>query len=300
MILGGSGNIGYYLVNRLVKSDNEAIIADVTEPCYNTPQKTNFTKVNALNVNSVEKALRKHQIDALVHLVGFPIASMCQREADQSYKLNVESINSTLEAMRKAGTNKIIFASAGISYGIPNEIPVREATPLNPHTLYGAHKAAAEYLIRAYSTLGIEYVILRLFSVISDSIERGHTVVTTFMEKAMKKEPLIVEGEKQARDFIYAGDVAKAFAKATEKEDLRNQVINISSGKPTRIIEIAQTIKRQFPETEIQIKRPNQEYTIYADNTRMKALLGIEPEDPLKVIERIAKEYRENQTRTLI
>ncbi len=297
MVLGGSGNLGYYLVNELAKKSNNLIIADISNPWYVMPEKTTYEMVDALNINSIEDALKKYRVKEVIHLIGLPITSVCQNDPEKSFKLNVLTVQATLEAMRKTGVNRIIFASAGIAYGIPKKIPVTEETPLNPHTVYGAHKAAAEYLIKAYSTLGIEYVILRLFSVISDDIERGHTVVTTFIEKAAKKEPLTVEGEKQARDFIYAGDAAKAFAKATEITDLENQVINISSGKPTRIIEIAQTIKKQFPETEIQIKKTNQEYTIYADNTKMKTLLGIEPEDPLKAIERIAKKYREKAYR---
>jgi len=292
ILLGGCGNLGYYIADILPKK-RKTVIADIAKPWYSLPNEAVYETIDALSIDSIEDAFKKYPTDTIVHLVGLPVTSICQNNPKRSYELNVLSVQATLEAMRRMGVNRIIFASAGIAYGMPEEVPVTEETPLDPHTVYGAHKAAAEYLIKAYSTLGTEYVILRLFSVISDEIERGHTVVTTFVEKAAKKEPLAVEGEKQARDFIYAGDAAKAFTKATEKTDLKNQTINISSGKPTSIIEIAKTIKKQFPETEIQMKKPKQEYTIYADNTKMKTLLGIEPEDPIEVIERIAKKYKE-------
>ncbi len=290
MVVGGSGNLGYYVANSIEKN-GKIIVADITKPWYDLPRDAIYERTDATNVNSLKSVFKKHTADVIIHLVGLPVTSVCQSNPERSYELNVLSVQATLEAMRETGINRIVFASAGIAYGIPKEIPVREETPLNPHTVYGYHKAAAEYLIKAYSSLGIEYVILRLFSVISDFIEKGHTVVSTFIEKAIKKEPLTVVGEEQARDFIYAGDVAKAVTKATEKKQIKNQTINVSYGKPTRIIEIAQVIKRYFPDTEIRIEKSAEEYAIYGDNTRMRDLLGIEPMDPLKSVENIVKKY---------
>jgi len=290
ILLGGSGNLGYYVANAL-KENNDVIIADVTKPWYTLPSEAVYEETDATDIDCLKNLFKKYTPNVIIHLVGLPITSTCQSDPEKSYKLNVLSVHSTLEAMRETGVKRIIFASAGIAYGMPREIPVREETPLNPHTVYGSHKAAAEYLIKAYSTLGMEYVILRLFSVISDFTERGHTVVSTFIEKAMRGEPLTVLGEKQARDFIYAGDVAEAFAKAVEKESIKNEIINVSYGKPIRILEIAQVIRKHFPKLEIQIIKPAEEYTIYADNTKMKNLLGVKPINPLKSIEKIIEKH---------
>ena len=291
MALGGSGNLGYYIVNELTKNGIKVVIADVKEPMYKPPKEATYELVDALDIDSIENVLRKHLVGIIVHLVGLPITSICQKDPKRSYKLNVASVHTTLEAMRKTDVKRIIFASAGIAYGVPKETPVLEEHPLNPHTVYGAHKAAAEYIVKAYATLGVQYVILRLFSVISDFIEKGHTVVTNFIERALKKEHLIVLGEKQARDFVYADDVAKAFASAVKKEKLTNAIINVGSGKPTRILEIAETVKKHFPEVEITVQKPEAEYSIYADVSKMKNLLGVEPSNPLGCIEKVIGKY---------
>jgi len=292
LILGGSGNLGYYVVNELIKRRNRVVIADIMKPWYTLPKGAIYEEADARSVDSVEGVLREHPAGSVVHLVGLPVASTCQRDPERSYKLNVASVYAALEAMRKVGINRIILASAGIAYGMPKETPIREEYPLDPHTVYGAHKAAAEFIVKAYATLGIHYVILRLFSVISDFIDKGHTVVTTFIENAIKKEPLIVQGEKQARDFVYAGDVAKAFASAVEKGNLANVTINVGSGKPTRILEIAEIVKKHFPDVEILVEKSEAEYSIYADVSKMKTLLGIEPSNPLESIEKIVVKYR--------
>jgi UDP-glucose 4-epimerase/dTDP-L-rhamnose 4-epimerase len=102
--------------------------------------------------------------------------------------------------------------------------------------------------------------------------------------RAINGKPLIVFGGGQVRDFIHVEDVAEATVRAAEKNGIEGEVINVGTGKPTRIDDLAIMIKNLVKERlgiNVEIKyspRPKGDpLGGYADTEKMKKLLELEP-----------------------
>jgi len=77
MVLGGSGNLGYYLANELAEKSNNIVIADISNPKYALPKKATYEPVNALNADSIKATLKKYRVKEVIHLVGLPVTPIC-------------------------------------------------------------------------------------------------------------------------------------------------------------------------------------------------------------------------------
>ena len=152
-----------------------------------------------------------------------------------------------LDAVKNYGkpSARILFASSSQVYRL-NKIKgkISESSPLQPSSVYGASKKAAEDLIRLS---GLPYTILRLANVYGPGCRPNYnSVVATLCQQAQKGLPLQINGKgKQSRDFVYIDDVVQAFVLAgfIEKK-MEGKTYNISSGHMTSLVKIVNAIKK--------------------------------------------------------
>jgi UDP-glucose 4-epimerase/dTDP-L-rhamnose 4-epimerase len=102
--------------------------------------------------------------------------------------------------------------------------------------------------------------------------------------RALNRKPLIVYGGGQVRDFIHVEDVAEANVRAAERGGVEGEVVNVGTGKPTRIDDLAVMIRNIVKEKlgiDVEIRygsRPKGDpLGGYADTEKMKRLLELEP-----------------------
>jgi len=163
--------------------------------------------------------------------------------------------------------------------------PTDEEKPLNPTSVYAATKRHQEELcLLVCETYGIPVVALRYFNIYGprQSLSNPYTgVAAIFSNRILNgKSPYIFEDGDQLRDFIYVKDVARANALSLESSSADNKAINIGTGSPTSINEIADTlielygsnVKRQVSER----YRKGDIRHCYADVKRAKGLLGFD------------------------
>ncbi len=162
-----------------------------------------------------------------------------------------------------------------------------EDHPLLPRSPYAAAKAGADRLVFSYwCTYDVPAVIIRPFNNYGPG-QHLEKLIPRFITHAIKNEPLTVHGDGSAqRDWIYVEDHCKALDKVLHAPDfdkIKHQVINIGSGKPTSILEIAKAILEHFglPEEEY-IRfigdRPGQVACHVSSTQKAKELLDWEPE----------------------
>jgi UDP-glucose 4-epimerase len=283
LITGGSGFIGQHLVQKFVEGGQEVSVYDSQSSA--TPSK--MITGDIFDLGKLKPAVE--ECDTIVHLVGLADATIAQREPEQSFRLNIESLQSVLEASRASGGKTLIFPSSAAVYGITEDLPIKESFPLKPTNIYSWHKYLCETLIRAYHTnYGLNFVILRLFNVYGKG-NKG--VMGMFTEKARKGETIESFGPQQYRDFVYAGDVAEALYKAAIYEKATNRNINIGSGQATQIKDILDLVCEIFPQAKWAEKKAN--FTMYdsiADITLAKILLDFEPHSSREFIKKIIME----------
>ncbi|RLE76804.1 MAG: hypothetical protein DRJ44_03445 [Thermoprotei archaeon] len=111
-------------------------------------------------------------------------------------------------------------------------------------------------------------------------------MITKFIERVSRGLPPIIYGDgQQTRDFVYVEDVAEAIAKAVGKE-LDKEVINIATGKPTKIIDLAKLVMKLFENEDLkpvfENPRPGDIRHSYALITKAVEKLGWKPHTGLE------------------
>jgi dTDP-L-rhamnose 4-epimerase len=102
---------------------------------------------------------------------------------------------------------------------------------------------------------GMEGVCLRLFNVYGpgQALSNPYTgVLAIFASRLLNgQQPMIFEDGEQRRDFVYVGDVARAFAEALELPQAVGEVFNIGSGQDRSVTEVAQELARAMGKNDI-------------------------------------------------
>ncbi len=165
-------------------------------------------------------------------------------------------------------------------------VPTTEDKPLFPTSVYAITKLDQELLCLAVgAAYGIPVVALRYFNTYGprQSLSNPYTgAAAIFASRLLNgKGPLIFEDGHQKRDFVHVTDIARANVLAVESEAANGNAINIATGRPLSIFDVAQTLIRLMGSTaepEVVGKfRAGDVRDCYADVARARDLLGYEP-----------------------
>ncbi|EIW00677.1 LOW QUALITY PROTEIN: nucleoside-diphosphate-sugar epimerase [Thermoanaerobacter siderophilus SR4] len=288
LVTGGAGFIGSHVVDLLIENGYEVVIVDNLstgkEEFIN--KKAIFIKKDIIDEDLCE-IFEKEKPDYVIHQAA---QIDVQKSIDNSVfdaKGNVLGTVNLLECCRKSGVKKIVYASSAAVYGNPEYLPIDEKHKVNPISYYGISKHTAEHYFEVYRQLyGLKYTILRyanVYGIRQDPKGEGG-VISIFTDKMLKGERPIIFGDgNQTRDFVYVKDVVKANLLALERGD--NEVVNISTNKPTSInelVEMMNKIMNTSLEPVYTEPRKGDIVHSYLDNKKALEVLGWKPEYSLE------------------
>jgi UDP-glucuronate 4-epimerase len=183
----------------------------------------------------------------------------------------------------------IIFSSSREVYGRPTPPAVAEDTTDVFHILspYAAYKMADEMLIYAYANCyNLKYLVFRLSNVYGrydNDIERMTRVLHIFIDQIRRGEPVTIFDRTKVIDFTYVDDCITGLLLGIDKlskGEVVNETLNLSSGSPATLVQLAKTIAANLGVTPTIVDQPIQpgEISFYvADLSKAKKLLGYEP-----------------------
>jgi dTDP-L-rhamnose 4-epimerase len=103
---------------------------------------------------------------------------------------------------------------------------------------------------------GMEGTCLRLFNVYGpgQALSNPYTGVLAIFSSRLTngQRPMIFEDGEQRRDFVYVGDVARAFYDALVNPAANGEVFNIGSGQDRSVKEVARSIARALGRNDIE------------------------------------------------
>lgn len=184
----------------------------------------------------------------------------------------------------------IIFSSSREVYGRPEPPMVSEKMSDVFHILspYAAYKLADEMLIYAYAhCYGLNYLVFRLSNVygrFDSDLERMTRVIHIFIDQMLRGEPVTIYDRHKMIDFTYVDDCVNGLLLGIDKlmsGDVVNETINLSSGSPSTLGQLAEMIARNLnvkPHLTDQPIRPGEISFYVADLTKAKILLGYAPQ----------------------
>ena len=290
VVTGAAGFIGSNLTDRLLELGSEVIgidnlfngrLENLNEAL--THKNFEFHKGDIRDLNFLLDIFK--DVDIVYHQAAFTSVPQSVKMPFNCNDVNVNGVLNVLNAARKTGVEKVIFASSSSVYGDTPTLPKREDMPRIPISPYGVAKLACESYMQVYHHVyGLKTVSLRYFNVYGprqrDSPYSG--VIAIWLGRIIRNEDLIIFGDgTNSRDFTYIKDVVKANLLAAQK-DVSGEIINIGANSPITLTELAKLMLTLTNREDLKITytdpRPGDILHSYADISKAKKLLGFEPE----------------------
>ena len=247
VVTGGAGFIGLYLINHLLKKENQITILDN----FSNSDK-NLTKIlQHKNLKIIEGDIRKindvnnclKEQDIVIHLAAKISVSQSILNPSETFEVNVDGTKNVLEACKKNNIKKIIIASSAAVYGEGGSgMKLKENTKTDPISPYGKSKLIMEQEIEKnllkYNKL--DCIILRFFNIFGVGQTSEYAgVITKFVERISLDKPLEIFGDgMQTRDFVSIHDIVESINAAIKNG--KNGTYNIASGKAITINKLAE------------------------------------------------------------
>ena len=238
------------MVDKLGMRGHEPVIYDLRPSPWHADGTVDTVLGSITDREALERAL--HSCDAVAHPAAVADVNDVHAEPEDAERVNARGTVTVLEAARRAGVKRIVYASTIWVYSDCDEEEVDEDTLLPaPSHLYTSTKLAGELYCKAYQELyGIDYTILR-FGIPYGPRAREAAVIPAFVGKALRGEPLTLAGDgSQSRRFVYVEDLADGVALGLGEVAI-NRVYNLASDEHVTIKQIAETIKDELGDVEI-------------------------------------------------
>ena len=252
LVTGGAGLIGSHLVDHLIAvgAGDITVLDDFSrgrrESLSEATAKHNVAIVNG-DIRDVGLLARLCQgVDLVFHLAGIRLIQSAQNPRLCLDVMAVGTYN-VIEAATAAGVKRLVAASSSSIYGQAERFPIPEDHhPYANTTIYGAAKVFNEGVLAAFREMrGLDYVALRPFNVYGPRMDThgAYTeVLVRWMERLAKGLPPVIFGDGSERmDYIYVGDVARAFVLAAAS-DAAGEVFNIATGIETSLTQLAHAL----------------------------------------------------------
>ena len=291
LITGGAGFIGSHLAEQLRSAGDEPVALDNLSSGRreNLPPDVKLIEADVLG-EELFRIVADGRFDAIVHLAGQTMVNASLADPIFDARQNILGTLQVLEAARRGGVRRIVFASTAASYGdVPeSELPILETRSLAPLSFYGLSKVAAErYLAMYRATFGLDYVVLRFANVYGERQGEGGEggVISIFAWAIAEGEDIAVFGDGgQTRDFVYAGDIA-AGIRAALLTASPNTAYNLSTAAQTSLREIINILSHVAGRTIVPHYEPARAGDIYKSalaNGRARQGLNWEPKVTLE------------------
>ena len=183
-------------------------------------------------------------MDVLVHLAANTGVGPSIADPRLDCITNVIGTFNCLEACRRGGVRRFVFASSGAPIG-NCEPPIHEELPPHPVSPYGASKLAGEAYCSAYKhSFGIDTVALRFGNCYGPFSTHKGSVVAKFIREAVAGQPWEIYGDGgQTRDFIFVEDVAEAILLAGTVDGVGGETFQIATSAETTVLELARKLE---------------------------------------------------------
>ena len=283
LVTGGAGFIGSTVVDACIEAGHQVIVVDdlSSGARANLNLTARWYQVD-VRTDDIERVIEAERPDVVNHHAAQVSVRRSVDAPGADASINVLGSLRVLEAARKHGVRRVIFASTGGAiYGEIEAGLADESHPCRPLSPYAVAKFAVERYLDYYrATYGLETVILRYANVYGPRQDpHGEAgVVAIFIQRILAGiAPTIFGDGEQTRDYIYVDDVVEANLRAAESD--ATGPINIGLGKERTVLDIVEVLNEHAPDgfrPEHAPPRPGEIQRIAVDPSRARKELGWE------------------------
>ena len=309
LVTGGAGYIGSHTVLLLLEAGYEVVVLDNLSNSSEeslrrvqtlTGRELTFIKGDIRDGECLDTLFSDHDIASVIHFAGLKAVGESVAQPLRYYDCNVVGTIRLLEAMDRAGVQRLVFSSSATVYGDPASVPIREDSPLCATNPYGATKLHIENMLRdlyrADNRWGL--VLLRYFNPVGahesgkigeDPAGIPNNLMPYIAQVAVgKRDKLTVFGSDYptkdgtgVRDYIHVMDLAAGHLAALEFLEANGglETVNLGTGKGYSVLEMVSAFEQASGKEityELSERRPGDVAICFSDPQRAKERLGWE------------------------
>ena len=264
LVTGATGQIGSELTLELRKrygGDNVVAVGHSRKPGEALLNSGPFESLDVGNRGSVEKIVRKYDVDTVYHLAALLSASG-EQNPQLAWNLNMGSLYNVLEIARECRLSRVFWPSSIAAFGLTSpRINTPQETIMIPNTMYGVTKVAGELLCNYYFVkFGVDVRGLRYPGIISSEVLPGggttDYAVAIFYEAIKKKRYVCFVREDTVLPMMYMPDCIKATVDLMEADSARvkrHDSYNVA-GMSFSAGELAAEIRKHIPDFECEYR----------------------------------------------
>ncbi len=242
LIVGGTGFIGYHLAKKSLKRGWK-----VTSISSKPPKKIRYlSKVKYIICNITKKKSLKKNIKKsfkyVVNLGGY-VDHSNKKKTFESHHIGCKNLT---EIFLKKKPISFVQMGSSVEYGNLKS-PQKESAKCNlksVKSIYGKAKFLSSiYLIDLFKRKKFPSTVLRLYLAYGPR-QDANRFLPIIIRGCIKNKKFPCSQGTQSRDFIHVDDVVDAIIKSLTNKNARGQIINIGSGKPRKIRNIIEHVKK--------------------------------------------------------
>jgi nucleoside-diphosphate-sugar epimerase len=245
LVTGGAGFIGSHLAEALLARGHPVRVLDdlSTGDERQVPPGAELVVGDVADAPTATAATR--DVEVVFHFAALGAVARSVEDPRATDAANVHGTVTVLDAARRHGVRRVVFASSSSVYGGSAPLPTPEDAPLRPRSPYAVSKLAGEHYCRVFSELSdLEVVALRLFNVYGprqrpDSIYAA--VIPRFVDALLTGDRPTVHGDGlQSRDFTFVADVCAAALAAADApaERCDGRAFNVAGGRRATLLDL--------------------------------------------------------------
>jgi UDP-glucose 4-epimerase len=229
LVTGGAGAIGFNLIQKLLKLDNEVISWDN----YSAGTTENHIQgATYVNRHTKEAFLLNDSFDLVYHLGEYSKVVPSFNEIEKAFDYNVLGSFNLINRCNELNI-PIVYAGSSTRLAEPGEL----------HSPYAFFKSTVAKLIEGYSDwYDLKFNICYFYNVFGPGTNlwdnEWQSVINIFKGQKENELPLTITGDgTQKRDFTHVNDIIQGLILAGD--NIRNEQFQLGTGKEYSILEIA-------------------------------------------------------------
>ena len=250
LVTGGAGFIGSHLATRLVEDGHQVRILDN----LSTGSRDNLAhidgQVELIEGDVTDSAALITAVDKVEFV--FHLAALASVPFSVEHPLETHTACATgtirlLDACRKGGVRRLVYAASSSAYGDHLELPKHEAHLTQALSPYAAAKLSAELYCQAFAnTYDLDTVRIRYFNVFGprqDPNSPYSAVIPRFISALLaNRQPVVYGDGSQSRDFTYVENIVEANILAATADGVSGNVYNVACGRSTELLQLLKII----------------------------------------------------------
>ena len=290
LVTGGAGFIGSHLAEALLARGDEVTVLDNFNDFYDPAIKrrnaaalegARIVEGDFRDAELVERLFDEGRFEVVVHLGAMAGVRPSLLDPLHYEDVNMRGTLNLLEATRKRGGVRFVFASSSSVYGSNEDVPFREDADIHhPVSPYAATKRAGELMCYTFHHLyDIPTTCLRFFTVYGPR-QRPEMAIHKFMALALRGEPIPFFGDGTTRrDYTYVDDIIDGVVRSIDRCE-GYEIYNLGESETTSLSELVAAIGEvcgREPVLDRQPMQPGDVVITYADISKAREKLGYAP-----------------------